>query len=155
MKTFVNDLVYLKRGFTISSDKSLLDIEFVFAFLSTESYWAKGITRELFNKSVENSLCFGVYLENEQIGFARVITDYATFAYLADVFIDKNYRKQGLSKWLIQNILNYSPLQNLRRWMLATADAQNLYRQFGFVNLSNPQRFMQIFNPYPIHQQDE
>ena len=155
MKTFINDSAYLKKGFSINAEESKLDLEFVFAFLSTESYWAKGISREIFTKSVENSLCFGVYLENKQIGFARVITDYATFAYLADIFIEKSYRKQGLSKWLIQTILNYSPLKNLRRWMLATADAQNLYKQFGFVNLSNPQRFMQIFNPYPTNLQDE
>ena len=155
MKTFINDSAYLKKGFSISSDNNQLDLDFVFRFLTDEAYWAKGITREIFNKSVENSFCFGVYLENKQIGFTRVITDYATFAYLADIFIDKIYRKQGLSKWLIQTILNHPELQNLRRWMLATADAQHLYQQFGFANLSNPQRFMQIFNPYPIQQQDE
>lgn len=148
MKTYINDEVYIKRGFTLSSDKSKLDLEYTYHFLNNESYWAKGIPQDVYFKSIENSLCFGVYFNDKQIGFARVITDYATFAYLADVFIDKRYRKKGLSKWLIQNIINHPELKNLRRWLLATADAHQLYQQFGFVSLNNPQRFMQIFNPY-------
>jgi GNAT superfamily N-acetyltransferase len=148
MKTYINDDVYLKRGFTLSSDRTKLDLEYTYQFLNKESYWAKGIRKDVFLKSITNSLCFGVYHNDKQIGFARVITDYATFAYLADVFVDKTYRKKGLSKWLIQTIIDHPELKNLRRWLLATADAHQLYQQFGFVSLKNPQRFMQIFNPY-------
>jgi N-acetylglutamate synthase-like GNAT family acetyltransferase len=148
MKTFINNTAYLNKGYIISTDKSLIDLDYIFNFLTEESYWAKGISKAIFKKSIENSICFSIYLKNEQIGFARVITDYATFAYLADVFIDKNHRKKGLSKWLVQNILDYDQLQNLRLWLLATADAHQLYQQFGFVSLNNPQRFMQIFKPY-------
>lgn len=148
MNVLMNNAVFLKKGYHISSDKHLLDVDLIFEFLTHESYWAKGISKEQLQKAIDNSLCFGVYHNHKQIGFARVITDYSTFAYLADVFIVANYRKQGLSKWLLQNILIHAELQNLRRWLLATLDAHGLYSQFGFKPLSQPKRFLQIYNPY-------
>ena len=130
----------------ISTDKSLLDINVIFNFLS-QSYWAKGRSVSLIKKSIENSLCFGVYTNKKQIGFARVVTDYATFAYLADVFILEGERGRGFSKKLIETILRFPELKNVRRWMLATKDAHNLYSQFGFQKLKNPEKFMEIAVP--------
>lgn len=134
----------------ISTDKSLLNIALIHDFL-THSYWAKGIPRETVESSIDGSLCFGVYLkqqdELQQVGFARMITDKTTFAYLADVFILPEYRGQGLSKALMQYILAYPQLQGLRRIILATADAHGLYRQFGFTALDKPERIMQLHRP--------
>ncbi len=128
----------------ISTDKSKLDIPLIHNFLSKESYWAKNIPIELVKKSVANSLCFGVYLDGRQIGFARVMSDCATFAYIADVFILAPYRGKGISKKLMEFIKEHPELQGLRRWMLATADAHGLYKQFGFTGLALPERFMEI-----------
>jgi N-acetylglutamate synthase-like GNAT family acetyltransferase len=147
-KVFINDASYLAKGFLISTDKSLLDVDFIFNFLNTQSYWAKGISKEKLQTAIQESVCFGVYHEQQQIGFARVISDKSTFAYLADVFIIPAYRKQGLSKWLVQTILAYADFKDLRRWLLATADAHELYKKFGFEPLNQPDRFMQIFTPY-------
>ena len=127
----------------LSTDKSKLDITTIHNFLKT-SYWAKGVPIAVVEKSISNSLCFGVYELDKQIGFARVISDYATFAYFSDVFILEAYRGQGLGTWLIKSILEYSELQNLRTWLLSTADAHELYRQFGFKNLPAPERMMVI-----------
>lgn len=127
----------------LSTDKAKLNITTIHNFLKT-SYWAKDIQISIIEKSITNSLCFGVYDFNKQIGFARVISDYATFAYFADVFILEDYRGQGLGKWLIKSILEYSELQNLRTYLLSTADAHELYRQFGFKNLPSPNRMMII-----------
>lgn len=145
-KVIMND-AFFKKGFLISTEKTLLDINTIHQYLSKESYWGKGVSQQLVEKSVQNSLCFGVYLQQKQVGFARVVTDFATFAYVCDVFILSDYRKTGLSKWLIQTIRNYPDLQNLRRWLLATADAHGLYGQFGFITLKNHDRWMEIFNP--------
>ena len=101
-------------------------------------------------RAIDNSMCFGVYHDKKQIGFARLITDNATFAYLADVFILDAYRGRGLSKWLMQTIMGYPEVQGLRRWVLATADAHGLYKQFGFGPLAKPDRWMDIFTPYPV-----
>ncbi len=134
-------------NFLISTDKEHLDVDLIFAFLSRYSYWAKGVPREIVERSIANSLTFGVYHiagENaEQVGFARVITDYATMAYLADVFVVETYRGKGLSKWLIESIRSHPDLQGLRRWLLATKDAHGLYRQFGFRELAAPERWME------------
>lgn len=138
----------IAQGYSISTDKNLLDIDMLFNYLSKESYWSKGIKQETIQKAIDNAVCFGVYHDKKQIGFAKVVTDKATFAYLADVFILKRYRGLGLSKWLIQTIKQYPDLQGLRRWMLATADAHGLYEQFGFEPVSNPERWMQIYTPY-------
>ena len=113
----------------------------------TNSYWAEGISREIIRRSIEGSLCFGVFENDRQVGFARMITDKATFAYLADVFIIKEYRGLGLSKWLMEVIMSHPGLQGLRRMMLATKDAHELYKKFGFTSLTNADRWMQIHNP--------
>lgn len=132
--------------FTFSTDKSKLDPSVIHGFL-TESYWSKGCSMDNVLRRIENSMCFGVYDGDKQIGFARVITDKTTFAYIADVFILENYRGQGLSKQLMAFILEQADLQSLRRWLLATQDAHGLYAQFGFIPLSNPEHWMGIFNP--------
>ena len=131
---------------TIDTDKSRLDLAVIHGFLST-SYWAKGIPREVVAKATEGSLCFGVYAGGRQVGFARVITDSATFAYLADVFILESHRGQGLSRRLMDAIVAHPSLQGLRRWMLATRDAHGLYARYGFKPLAVPDRFMELHNP--------
>ncbi len=135
-----------KDSYLISDDTSLLNINFIHNFLSVESYWAQNIPLNIVEKSVKNSLCFGIYNAEEQIGFARLITDKATFAYLADVFIIAAYRGNGLSKWLIQTIHDHPELQTLRRWMLGTRDAHELYKKFDWTPLPEPERFMQKHN---------
>jgi len=147
IKVIMNDDAFFKKGFLISTDKTLLDITCIHHFLDQLSYWGKGISMQTVQTSIKNSLCFGVYHQQKQVGFARVITDHATFAYLCDVFILPAYRKSGLSKWLIQTIRNYPNLQSLRRWTLATADAHGLYEQFGFMRMKNQDRWMEIFQP--------
>ncbi|ASZ11794.1 GNAT family N-acetyltransferase [Chitinophaga pendula] len=136
-----------QNTFTINTDPQKLDIPLIHKFLSEESYWAKNVPYEIVARAINNSLCFGLYQQDTQIGFARVITDRASFAYLADVFIIPRFRGQGLSKWLVQNILAHPELQGLRRWMLATSDAHGLYSQFGFSAIQNPEPFMHIHNP--------
>jgi GNAT superfamily N-acetyltransferase len=137
---------YTRGSFTISTDKARLDIDAVYGFLSG-CYWSANIPRATVEKAIQNSLCFGVYDGMQQAGFARLITDYATFAYLADVFILEPYRGQGLSKWLMQCIREYPDLQGLRRWALVTRDAHGLYRQVGFTELGAPDRWMEINDP--------
>lgn len=132
------------NDYTISTDKSKLDIEYIHHFLSVESYWAKNIPIEIVKASIEGSLCFGVYHQGIQIGFARVITDYATFGYLADVFIDKDYRGKGLSKELMKFIMEQEVIKKLRRFMLATLDAHSLYAQFGFESQEGNKRLMGV-----------
>jgi GNAT superfamily N-acetyltransferase len=134
----------------ISVDRSLLDRAMIHRYLGERSYWAKGIPREVVDRSIENSLCFGVYISGKQAGFARVVTDFATFAWLADVFILEEARGKNLGKKLVAAILEHPQLQGLRRFMLATWDAQGLYQQFGFTQAAPPERFMEIFceNPY-------
>ncbi len=129
--------------FVISTDKNLLQIEAIHKFLSEESYWAKERTIEQTRTAIENSLCFGVYAGGNQIGLARVISDYATFAYIGDVYITPEFRGKGLSKMLMKTIIDYPDLQNLRRWILATFDAHTLYEQFGFHALKFPERWME------------
>jgi GNAT superfamily N-acetyltransferase len=111
-----------------------------------DSYWAKDIPFEIVKKGVRNSLCFGVYDKKEQIGFARIITDFARFAYVHDVFIIKEHRKRGLSKWLLSSILKHPDLQGLKKWLLATRDAHGLYSRFGFKKLKHPEKLMEILN---------
>lgn len=146
----VNDSHFTAKGFLISTDKELLDFNVIYHYLDQESYWAKGIPAERLQRAIDNSMCFGVYHQKKQIGFARVITDKATFAYLADVFVLDQYRKQGLSKWLMQTITQHPDLQGMRRWSLATADAHGLYAQFGFTTLTNPHRWMEVYQPYQV-----
>jgi len=137
-----------RDGFTISTDKIRLDVPAIHDFLAHSSYWARNVPLSTVQKSIENSLCFGIYDGGDrQVGFARVITDYAVFAYLADVFILEAYRGRGLAKWLMACIVSHPELQNLRRWMLATKDAHGLYAQYGFNPLSKPERFMEASQP--------
>ena len=137
-----------KDDYFISTDSSLLNIDLIYNYLSTESYWAKNISKELVIKSIINSLCFGLYHQQKQVGFARVVTDKTTFAYLADVFILEEYRKKGLSKWLIETIQAYPDLQGFRRWMPGTRDAHGLYEKLGWTVLDEDtrKRFMQRHN---------
>jgi N-acetylglutamate synthase-like GNAT family acetyltransferase len=130
-------------GYTISCDPTRLDLDVVHGFIAG-SYWAKGIPRPLLERSIANSLCWGVYHTSGQVGFARVISDKATFAYLCDVFISEGHRGKGLSKALVAAILAHPDLQGLRRWMLVTVDAQHLYEQFGFKVVPQPERHMEI-----------
>jgi len=129
--------------FTISTDRSRLQLDVIQAFMSEESYWAKSRTLEQTRAAIENSICFGVYEGERQIGFARVVSDQATFAYLGDVFILNEFRGRGLSKWLMETIVSHPDLQGLRRWLLATRDAHGLYSQFGFGPLRFPERWME------------
>jgi GNAT superfamily N-acetyltransferase len=132
-----------KDGYVISTDRSRLNIEFIHSFLCTQAYWAIGRSLEVVQQAIENSLNFGVFDRGRQIGFARVVTDSATFAWLADVFIIEEYRGHGLGVWLIEVITSHPQLQGFRRWILATRDAHELYRRFGFSELANPQRYME------------
>ena len=131
-----------RDGYLISTDASMLDLEVVHGYLS-RSYWAAGVPEDVVRRSIENSLCFGVYRGEEQAGFARVVTDRATFAYLADVFVLEEHRGQGIGKWLLEVILSHPDLQGLRRWMLATRDAHDLYRRYAFTELARPGIFME------------
>ncbi len=132
--------------FQISTDKERLDRPLIQRFLSG-SYWAKGIPLDVVEKSIQNSLCFGLYKGEEQIGFARVITDYATFAYLADVFVVEGDRGEGLGIWLMEVVMGHPELRGLRRWMLVTRDAHGLYEKTGWRTVASPERFMEIVDP--------
>jgi GNAT superfamily N-acetyltransferase len=142
-----------ENGFVFSDDKNKIDAAAVHHYLSTQSYWAREIPLEIVLKSIANSVCFGIYKDTRQIGFARWITDGATFAYLADVYIEEEFRGQGLSKKLMTIMLFHEELQNLRRYMLATQDAHGLYSQFGFGPLESPENMMAIVikNAYIKH----
>jgi len=136
-ETIINDHLF-------SSDKTKLQLNVIHTYLSKESYWAQNIPFDIVKKSMKGSICFGIYLKDKQIGYARVVTDHATFGYLADVFILEARRGKGLSKQLMQFIMAHPDLQGLRRMMLATKDAQGLYKQFGFTALAMPERIMEI-----------
>lgn len=134
----------LQIEYEISSDPHRLDVDVIHNFLAKDSYWSSGIPRPIVERAIENSLCFSVYHATGQVGFARVVTDKSTFALLADVFILEPHRGKGLSKWLMRCIMDHEDLQGLRRWLLLTSDAHSLYRQFGFEDLANTWRFMEI-----------
>jgi len=130
--------------FLVSTDRAKLNVDVIYTFL-TNSYWAKGIPREVVVRSIENSLCFGVYDgSGAQVGFTRVITDFATFAYIADVFVLESHQGRGLGKFLMECIKQHPNLQRLRRWTLSTRDAHGLYAQYGFTPLEWPDRYMEI-----------
>jgi GNAT superfamily N-acetyltransferase len=133
-----------QRGeYSISTERESLDIFLIHDYLSHRSYWAKGRSLERVQLAIENSLCFGIFNGQQQVGFARVVTDFATFAWVADVFILEQYRGHGLSKWLMEIILNHPRLQGLRRWILATRDAHGLYHRYGFTQLQDPTRWLE------------
>ncbi|HEX8143433.1 MAG TPA: GNAT family N-acetyltransferase [Pyrinomonadaceae bacterium] len=138
---------WVRGEYSISTDKARLDLQAIHDYLSNTSYWAKGRSAETIERSIENSLAFGIYRGRELVGFARVITDYATFAWLADVFVLDEARGKGLGKWLVEVILSHPELQGLRRWLLATKDAHELYRRFGFEELKRPERWMERHDP--------
>ncbi|HVM88304.1 MAG TPA: GNAT family N-acetyltransferase [Puia sp.] len=140
-------MIWTRDKFIVSDEKDLLNIEFVHHYLSQKSYWSANIPFEVVKKSIEGSMCFGVYKEETQIGFARIITDKATIAYLGDVFIDEEYRGLGLSKWLMEIIIKHDELQSLRRWMLITRDAHELYKKYGFTPIGDASKFMHRHNP--------
>lgn len=137
-----------RRGeYEITTDTTRIDVGVVYRYLSGESYWAKDIPRDVVERSIRNSLCFGILLGKETVGFARVTSDRATVAYLGDVFVLPQNRGKGLSKWLMACIAAHPDLQHLRRWLLATADAHGLYAQFGFSPLKAPERWMERHDP--------
>lgn len=140
MEKFIEHITY-------STNKDLLNIPLIHAYLSTDSYWAKHIPLETVKTAIANSICFGAYSEHGQVAFARVVTDHATFGYLADVFVLGDYRKRGISKHLMEFIMEETEKLNLRRFMLATLDAHSLYTKYGFTELKNPGRIMEISRP--------
>jgi GNAT superfamily N-acetyltransferase len=137
-----------RRGeFIISTDRERLSLDVIHGFL-TNCYWAKGVPREIVARSIEHALCFGIYDgSGAQVGFARVISDFSTIAYLGDVFVVESHRGRGLGKWLMQCIVQHPALQNLRRWILTTRDAHALYSQVGFTPVKAPERFMELHRP--------
>jgi GNAT superfamily N-acetyltransferase len=142
-----------RDNFIISTDPARLDMDAIVDFL-TRAYWAKGRPRERTERAIANSLVFGLYDGVKQIGLARVVSDYAIFAYLCDVFIHEDYRAHGLGKWLMETIHSHPDLQGLRRWTLATRDAHELYRQFGWQDLENPASWMELFRPFTGEERD-
>ena len=136
------------NGFLISTDSEKLDLSVIHNFLANESGWSKGIPLKTVQTSIENSLNFGLYLNNNQIGYARVISDYSTIAYLGDVFVLEGYRGRGLSKWLINEVMEHPSLQGLRRWILLTDTADWLYQKYGFKELPRSEIYMEKHNPH-------
>jgi GNAT superfamily N-acetyltransferase len=141
--------IWYSEHFYISTRKEDLQIDVIHEFLSQEAYWCKNIALETVQRSIENSLTFGVYeiATDKQVGYAKIITDFATIAYLGDVFIVESHRGKGLSKWLLEIIMEYVPLQGLRRWILGTRDAHELYQKYGWQPIASPERWMEIYNP--------
>ena len=133
--------------FCITTQRGRVSLDTVHRFLSLEAYWSMGIPRETVERSLDNSLCFSLLHGSQQIGFARVISDRATIAYLGDVFLLTEYRGRGLSKWLMKCVMSHPELQGLRRWILLTGDAHGLYAKSGFTALTQPDRWMQRHDP--------
>jgi GNAT superfamily N-acetyltransferase len=142
-------IVEHRRGeFLISTDPARLDLDVIHGFL-TNCYWAKGIPREVVARSIEHALCFGIYDgSGAQVAFARVISDFATVAYVGDVFVIDSHRGRGLGKWLMETITQHPALQGLRRWILTTRDAHGLYSQVGFTSVKFPERYMERHDPH-------
>lgn len=149
----MDNITVYKDDYCISTNREKLDVNAIHNFLSTQSYWCQNIPVETVIKSIDNSLNFGLYYEDQQIGFARIISDFSTMAYLADVYVLPEHRGKGLSKWMMQVIMSHPELQGLRRWMLLTADAHGLYKQFGWKEIANPDRYMELHNKN-IYQKD-
>ena len=134
--------------FTISTDPNRLDIDAICEFLK-RAYWANTRPRERTERAIKNSLVFGVYDGDKQIGMARVVSDFSIFAYLCDVFIHEDYRAHGLGKWLMKTIMEHPDLREMRRWVLVTSDAHGLYKQYGFTTIEDPEHWMQLFKRFP------
>lgn len=143
----MNIITTTKGDFTISTDKSKLDLEVIHDYLANQSYWSKNIPKERIRKSIANALCFGIYYKDNQIGYAKVVSDFSTMAYLGDVFVLEDYRGQGLSKWLMETIMSHPELTGLRRWILLTSDAHELYKKFGWQPIASPEKWMEIHRP--------
>ena len=143
----MENITITEGDYAISTDKARIDVMAVHDFLANYSYWAKDIPLETVRLSVQNSLCFGLFHHEKQVGFARIITDFATVAYLGDVYVLQKHRGKGLSKWLISQVMAYPYLQGLRRWVLLTADAHLLYEKYGWKPIERPDRYMEVFNP--------
>ncbi len=141
-----NFLSWTRGEFSITTDNNKISLDVVHEFLANESFWAKNISRHVVERSIEHSLCFGLFKNDEQIGYARVITDRATIAYLSDVFVLAAHRGQGHSRWLMECLVSHPDLQGLRRWVLLTSDAHGLYEKFGFTAIDSPEKWMQKFN---------
>lgn len=152
-KTFVSTafvpVEYKNNQYVISTDSAQLDEDVIFDYLANESYWWADLTREKLNRYLQYSLCFGVYEGERQVGFARVVTDYTTFAYLGDVFILPSHQGHGLGKWLVACILQHPELQSLRKWTLNTRDAHTLYERFGFQNDPKPENYL-VYRPNEV-----
>jgi len=137
-----------QRGeYIISTDNERLDLAIIHDFISNQSYWGRGRRLKTVQRALDHSLNFGIFKNNRQVGFARVVTDFATFAWVADLFILEGHRGQGLAKWLMKSILSHPELQGFRRWVLATKDAHELYRKFGFQELKRPERWLERPDP--------
>jgi GNAT superfamily N-acetyltransferase len=145
--TSENTEPHAPTGYALSTDSERIDFEYVHAFLSRESYWAKSITKARLRRAIQHSHCFSVFHDGKQVAFARVITDYGVFAYLCDVFVDPGHRGHGVGKWLVRSIVEHPELGQLRRWILGTRDAHGLYAKNGFTPLKNPEIFMEKFDP--------
>lgn len=133
---------YQKGEYTISTDRRKMQVSVIHEYLANDSYWSQGIPRKKVEQAIRNSACFGVFHGKKQVGFCRVVTDYVRFAWLADVFILPGHRGKGLSKWMMQTLMEFPDFQEIRRWMLGTRDAHGLYRQFGFAALQQPDNIM-------------
>ncbi len=139
--------LYLTNApYQLSTDPALLQLSTIHQYLSEEAYWCRGIPFERVQKAADNSLNFGIYLDEQQIAYARVVTDYSTVAYLGDVFVLPAYRGRGLSKWLVESIMEHTELQGLRRWILLTGDAHGLYQQYGWESIAHPERWMEVYD---------
>jgi GNAT superfamily N-acetyltransferase len=136
--------VWRRGDYLISTDRSRLDLELIHRFLSEEAYWSPGVPRDVVERSIEHSLNFGLYRGDDQVGFSRAVTDYATFAWLADVFVLESHRRNELGRWMLETVLAHPELRGMRRWMLATKDAHGLYERFGFRPTAGDPRFMVI-----------
>jgi GNAT superfamily N-acetyltransferase len=143
----MDKITVTKGEYTITTDKDRLDIEAIHDFLSNHAYWCKNIPLDTVKRSVDNSLNFGLFHVNKQIGFARVISDFSTIAYLGDVYVLPEYRGRGLSKWLMEQVMSHPELQGLRRWILLTSSAHGLYEQFGWSEIAKPELYMELYNP--------
>jgi GNAT superfamily N-acetyltransferase len=137
---------YYKDGFCISTEKARLDLKTIHHFLSTQAYWSLNIPYSKVEEAVAHSLNFGLYHKEQQIGFARIVSDFSCIAYLGDVYVLPEFRGRGLSKWLMKTVMEYPELQGLRRWILSTVDAHGLYKQSGWVSVAHPERWMEVHN---------
>ena len=147
MPVMLKPIEWRRGDFLVTTDSARFDLDAIHDFLANQSYWSRGIPRSTFERSLANSLGFALLQGSRPIGFARVISDFATVAYLGDVFIVDDYRGRGLAKWLMDCVMAHPDLQGLRRWSLVTSDAHGLYRQFGFTPLANPEKFMERHDP--------